>query len=160
MEGLQPVDVLIHAVSVVVLFILLRLILWRPVAKYLAARAERVKAELDDADRIKAEAEAMKAEYESGIGDLEERGREILRDSQIRAGEQAREITDGAKAQAEKIIADARERIDAERQAAVVAARQEIAQLATEMASRILRREVSLGDNLSAARDFFEEKAQ
>ncbi|MDR1064884.1 MAG: ATP synthase F0 subunit B [Oscillospiraceae bacterium] len=160
MEGLQPVDVLIHAVSVVVLFVLLRLILWRPVTRYLAARAERVKAELDDAARIKAEAESMKTEYESGIGDLEERGREIMRDSQMRAGEQAKEITDNAKAQAEKMLADAKERIGAERQDAVASARREIAQLATEMASRILRREVSVTDNLSAAQDFFEEKAQ
>ncbi|MDR1330183.1 MAG: ATP synthase F0 subunit B [Oscillospiraceae bacterium] len=158
MEGLQPVDVLIHAVSVVVLFVLLRLILWRPVTRYLAARAERVKAELDDAARIKAEAESMKTEYESGIGDLEERGREIMRDSQMRAGEQAKEITDNAKAQAEKMLADAKERIGAERQDAVASARREIAQLATEMASRILRREVSVTDNLSAAQDFFEEK--
>jgi F-type H+-transporting ATPase subunit b len=153
-------DVLIHALSVVVLFILLRLILWRPLSGYLSARAESVKSELDGAARAKEEAEAMKSEYESGIGDLEERGREILRESQARAGEQAKEITDGAKAQAEKMLADARDRIDAERREAVAAARREIAQLAAEMASGILRREASPGDNLSAARGFFEEKAR
>ncbi|MDR2421562.1 MAG: ATP synthase F0 subunit B [Oscillospiraceae bacterium] len=160
MEGLQPVDVIIHALSVVVLFILLRLILWRPVSAYLSERAARVKAELDGAERAKAEAEAMKSEYESGIGDFEERGREILRESQARAGEQAKEITDGAKAQAEKMLSDARERIAAERREAVASARREIAQLAAEMASGILRREASPDDNLSAARGFFEEKAR
>ncbi|MDR0445828.1 MAG: F0F1 ATP synthase subunit B [Oscillospiraceae bacterium] len=160
MEGLQPADILIHALSIVVLFILLRLILWRPVSQYLAQRAQRVKDELDDAARAKAEAEAAKSEYESGIGDLEERGREIMRDSQVRAGEQAKEITDNAQAQADKMLAEARERIDSERREAVAAARREIAQLATEMASKILRREVSAADSVSAARDFFEEKAQ
>jgi F-type H+-transporting ATPase subunit b len=157
MEGLAPVDVLLHAINVIVLFVLLRLILWRPMTKFLAGRAARVKGELDDAARIKTEAEEMKTEYEHNIGDLEERGREILRESQMRAGEQSKEIHDSARQQAEKLLADAKERIDAERADAVNAARHEIAQLATEMASRILRREVSLDDNLSAARDFFEE---
>ncbi|MDR0906046.1 MAG: F0F1 ATP synthase subunit B [Oscillospiraceae bacterium] len=157
MEGLAPVDVLLHAINVVVLFVLLRLILWRPMTKFLASRASRVQGELDDAARIKTEAEEMKTEYERNIGDLEERGREILRESQMRAGEQSKEINDVARQQAEKLLSDAKERIDAERADAVNAARHEIAQLATEMASRILRREVSLDDNLSAARDFFEE---
>ncbi|MDR0838931.1 MAG: F0F1 ATP synthase subunit B [Oscillospiraceae bacterium] len=157
MEGLEPVDVLLHCVNILVLFVLLRLILWRPMTKYLEARAGRVKEELDDAARTKSEAEEMRAEYEKSISDLEERGREIMRDSQIRAGAQATEITDAAKGQAEKMLSDAKERIDAERQDAVNAARHDIAQLATEMASRILRREVSLDDNISAARDFFEE---
>ena len=155
MEGLMPVDILIHCLNIVVLFVLLRLILWKPVSKFLTARAERVQGELDEAANVREEAETMKSQYESNIGDLEERGREILRESQIRAGEQAEEITAGAKKQAEKMMGEARELIDAERRNAVVAARHEIAQLATEMASHILGREVSVDDNLSAAREFF-----
>jgi len=154
-EGLVPVDVLMHCLNVVVLYVLLRLILWRPLAKMLIARRERVESELADAQRIRGEADAMKAEYESSISDLEERGREILRDSQIRAGDQSKEITDAAKTQAEKMLTAARERIDIERADAVSAAQHEIAQLATQMATRILQREVSVSDNLSAARDFF-----
>ena len=155
MEGLMPVDILIHCLNIVVLFVLLRLILWKPVSKFLTARAERVQGELDEAANVREEAETMKSQYESNIGDLEERGREILRESQIRAGEQAEEITAGAKKQAEKMMGEARELIDAERRNAVVAARHEIAQLATEMASHILGREVSVDDNLSVAREFF-----
>lgn len=155
MEGLSPVDILIHCVNIAVLFILLRVILWKHVSRFLAARAARVEGELNEAERISREAETLKAEYESGIGDLEERGREILRESQIRAGEQAEEITASAKRQAEKMMLEAHELIDAERRNAVLAARHEIAQLATEMASHILGREVSVEDNLSVASDFF-----
>ena len=155
MEGLMPVDVLIHCLNIAVLFILLRLILWKPVSKFLTARAERVQGDIDEAASVREEAETMKEQYESSIGDLEERGREILRESQIRAGEQAEEITAGARKHAEKMMSEARELIDAERRSAVVAARHEIAQLATEMASHILGREVSVDDNLAVAREFF-----
>ncbi|NLB29638.1 MAG: ATP synthase F0 subunit B [Clostridiales bacterium] len=156
MEGLKPVDILIHCINIAVLFILLRLIIWKHISKFLAARAERVAGELSDALRIREEAEAVKSQYESSIGDLEERGREILRESQIRAGEQAAEITAAAKKQAEKTALEARELIDSERRNAVIAARHEIAQLATEMASHILGREVSAYDNMAVAREFFD----
>lgn len=155
MEGLKPVDILLHCVNIAVLFVLLRLILWRYISKFLSSRAERVEGELNEAARIREEAETMKMQYDSSIGDLEERGREILRDSQIRAGEQAQEITASAKKQAEKMLEDAKEQIDAERKNAVISARHEIAQLATEMASHILGREVSVEDNLTVANDFF-----
>lgn len=158
MEGLVPVDVLMNCLNVVVTFILLRLIIWRPLAKMLIARRERVASELDDAARIRNEADAMKAEYESSISDLEERGREILRDSQIRAGDQSKEITDAAQKQAEEMLNTARERIEIERADAVNAAQHEIAQLATQMATRILQREVSVGDNLSAVSSFFDNE--
>ena len=156
MEGLKPVDILLHCINITLLYILLRLILWKHITKFLAARAARVAAEIDAAAERLREAETMKAEYEGSISDLEERGREILRESQIRAGEQAKEITAGARAQAEKMMDEARELIDGERRNAVVAARHEIAQLATEMASHILSREVRSDDNLTVAREFFE----
>ena len=155
MEGLKPVDILLHCVNIAVLFVLLRVILWKHISKFLAARAERVENELSEAANTFTEAEQMKEEYERSVGDLEEKGREILRESQIRAGEQAEEITASAKKQAAKIMGEARELIDSERRGAVIAARHEIAQLATEMASQILGREVKVDDNLTVAREFF-----
>jgi len=157
LEGLAPVDILLHCGNVVILFVLLRLILWKPVVKALNARAKRVEAEFAAAERTREEAAAMKAEYEQNLGNMDERGREILRDAQIRAGDQATEITETATRQADKMLSDAKERIEAERVEAVHAARHEIAQLATEMAAQILRREVKVSDNAEAARDFFDE---
>ena len=155
MEGLAPVDILLHGVNIVVLFVLLRLILWRPITRFLAAREARIAAELDSAAATRNEAGELKAEYEESIGALEERGREIMRDSQLRSDAQSKEIVDNAKQQAEKMLTAARERIDAERTDAIHDARHEIAQLAAEMASSILRREVSVDDSLAATRDFF-----
>jgi F0F1-type ATP synthase membrane subunit b/b' len=80
-----------------------------------------------------------------------------MRESQMHAGEQAKELLRLAKEQSDALISDTRERIDTEKAQAVVAARQEIAQLAADMASRILKREVRPEDNLSAAQNFFDE---
>jgi F-type H+-transporting ATPase subunit b len=153
---LQPQDILLHAINIVVLFILLRAILWKPVHKFLSARAERVKSELEEAEKTRLEAEELRTDYKVKIDELEAEGREIMRDSQQRATEQANQMLQVAKTQSEKILDDARIRIEEERRRAVDAARHDISVLAGELASRVLHREVKADDDLLAAADFFE----
>jgi F-type H+-transporting ATPase subunit b len=154
---LHPVDLLYHGLNIIVLFILLRLIIWKPVLKYLNAREQRIKDEVSAAEKSREEASALKAEYERSIEEVDAQGREILRDSQLRAGEQAKEMLRHAKEQTETMLAEAHEKIEAEKAQAVVDTRYEITQIAAEMAARILKREVKPEDNLFAAQDFFDE---
>ncbi|MDR3311400.1 MAG: ATP synthase F0 subunit B [Oscillospiraceae bacterium] len=154
---LQPQDILLHVINVAVLYFLLRRILWKPVNKFLAARADRVRKELDDAAAVRAEAETLRGDYAAKIEGLEAEGRDILRESQQRATEQSNLLLESAKEQAEKMLDGARERIEEERRRAVEAARHDISALAGELASRVLKREVSANDDLLAAANFFDD---
>ena len=154
---LHPVDLLIHIINIVVLFILLRFILWKPINRALTSRAARICEELDSAAATRIEAQELKLEYARNIETVEAHGRDILRDNQLRADEEAQEILKNARAQAESLLSDAHEKIASEREQAVINARYEIAQLATDMAARILKREVSSDDNKNAIEDFFRE---
>jgi F-type H+-transporting ATPase subunit b len=182
MEGLTPRDILLHAANVIVLFLLLRLILWRPVERYLSARAGRIQGELDAAEAAKLDAEALKLEYdrnidaleargreitreaqvraleyERNIDSLEARGREIMREAQVRANEQAAALLTGAKERSETLLTEARARVEEERVQAVALAQRDVAALASEMAARILRREVNTKDDVTDALDSFDE---
>ena len=55
------------------------------------------------------------------------------------------------------MLREARRRIEDEKQQAIIGARHEVAELATLMAAKVLRREVSLADSTNAAEDFFNE---
>ncbi|MDR3209215.1 MAG: ATP synthase F0 subunit B [Oscillospiraceae bacterium] len=157
MDALTPRDIILHAANVVVLYVLLRLILWRPVERYLSARAERVRKELEDAAAAKRDAESLRAEYEKNLDSYEEQGREILREAQSRAAEQASALVESAKEQSNQLVTEARARAEEERTQAVSRARRDVMTLASEMAARILRREVSAEDDVSAALDFFSD---
>ncbi|UOO37268.1 F0F1 ATP synthase subunit B [Oscillospiraceae bacterium CM] len=157
MEGLHPSDILIHIINVLILFILLRVILFKPVSAFLAARSAKVEAQLKDAETKQNEALEMKASYEHHIETYEEEGREIIRHSQVKASQEAQEIVKDARGQAERLMTDAHERIAAEKAQAIAEARTEVALLATEIAARILKREVSAVDNKAVAEDFFRE---
>ena len=154
---LHPVDILINIINIVVLFILLRIILWKPVYRLLSERAARVQKELDDSQQAMLEADALKQEYAESLAGIEAQGRNMMRDSQIKATEEADEILGDAREKAKTMVAEARERIAEERERAVENARREVAQLATDMAARILKREVIPEDSISAVDEFFSE---
>ena len=156
---IHPADIIIYIINIAVLFTLLRLILWKPVSRFLSQRTEKVRSEFDAAEKKRLEAEAMGKEYSDSLADLEAQGRDILKESRIKAAEEAKEILDEARAKANAMILDARERVAEERDIAFGKARREIAGLATEMAASILKREVSPGDSLNAVEDFFREKS-
>ena len=157
MVDIHPSDIALNVINIVVLFVLLRLILWKPLHRFLSARAASVQETLDNAEKAQEEALALKETYQQNLDGLETEGRELLRASHIQAEEEVKEILAQAKTQAEGILAEARVKIESEKAIAVARARDDVAQLATDMAARILKREVTVSDNVSAADDFFDE---
>ncbi|MCL2426972.1 MAG: F0F1 ATP synthase subunit B [Oscillospiraceae bacterium] len=155
---LHPVDIIISLINIVVLFILLRLILWKHVIRFLAEREGRVKGEMDDAEKRRLEAEALHGEYNKKIENIEERGRDMMRESKAKANEESEKILKETRDKARIIISDAEARIAEEKEQALEESQVEVTQLATEMASRILEREVSLEDNAHIVDSFFGKK--
>ena len=155
---LHPEDVIISLINIVVLFLLLRLILWKHVIRFLSERAKRVKGEMDDAEQSRLDAEALRSQYEEKLENIEEQGREMMLESQQKAKEESDRIIKETSDKTHEMIRDAENRIAQEKEQALAEAEQDITQLATDMAARILKREVSVGDNTSAVDDFFRKE--
>lgn len=154
---LYPLDILIHIINVIVLFLLLRLILFKPVSRFLKERSERIDYQLSEAESRLQEAEALKQEYARQLEKVVEEGHEIIRDSKTKAAQEAQVILSDAKAQADKLFYETQVRIAKEKDRALEQMRQEVAQLSVDIAARILRREVNEADNLALAETFFSE---
>jgi F-type H+-transporting ATPase subunit b len=154
---LYPLDILIHIINIIVLFLLLRLILFKPVSRFLSERSERINNQLTEAETRLGEAEALKQEYQKSLDSAVEEGHDIVRDSKTRATQEAQLILSGAKAQTDKLFAEAQERIAKEKDRALEQMNHEVAQLSVDIAARILRREVSGADNVALAEEFFHE---
>jgi len=151
----HPVDVIISLINITVLFILLRLILWKHVIRFLAGRETRVRNEMEDAEKLRLEAESLHSEYETKIEDLKERERDMIRESQLKANAESDKILKETRDKAKEMISDAESRIAEEKEQALEDAHMEITQIATEMAAQILEREVSAEDNANAVDEFF-----
>jgi len=153
----HPEDVIISLINITVLFVLLRLILWKHVIRFLAEREKRVRTEMADAEKHRLEAEALHTDYNKKIGELKEQGRDLIRESQQKANEESDRILKETREKASEMISEAESRIAGEKEQALEDAQMEVTQLATEMAARILEREVSPEDTAHVVDEFFRE---
>jgi len=150
-------DVIISLINITVLFLLLRMILWKHVIRFLSEREKRIRSEMDDAEQRRLEVDALRQEYDEKLESIEERGRDMMQTSRQQAGEEADRILRETRETANDMIRDAENRIAIEKQQALEDAELDITQLATDMAARILEREVSESDNLKAVDEFFRD---
>ena len=155
MEGLNPLDILIHIINFIVTFVLLYLLLYKPVSKFMHKRRESVEKALADAAATRAEADAYLAEAKAELAATGEKARRLSHEAIENAALDAERIVDTAQDEADALLQKAREQMRQEKQAAIERAHTEVVGLASDIAARILSREVTLKDNREIAELFF-----
>ena len=68
---LYPIDIAIHLVNILVLYILLRVLIWKPVRKFMLDRENRIQSQLDDATQLKKDAEQTKQDYDRRMAEVQ-----------------------------------------------------------------------------------------
>jgi F-type H+-transporting ATPase subunit b len=150
-------DIIIHIINIGVLYFLLRLILYKPIKKFLRARTERVQGQLEEAEKMQQEAAQNKVLYEKKIQESKEQAHAIMFESTQKATEAAEDIMRDAKQRADMLMENAHDKIGVERTQVLSEMQGQIIDIATQLAARILRREVNKEDNAVIAREFFRE---
>ena len=147
-----------YLINLIVLFVFLRLILYKPVRKYLMERENRFARRVEYIEQRDHEVEQDKAKY-TGLLEAAEADREnTLRDARAQANRRAEEIIKEAQTQADELIRKARSEIDDERRVAHTNMREEIVTLAVDMANRVLQREATQQDHERMVREFLERE--
>jgi F0F1-type ATP synthase, subunit b len=158
MSDINLVEIPIYIINFLVTFVLLYLLLYKPVSKFLAARKERIANSLEDAQTTRQAAESVLEDAKSELAATGEKSRQLTHEAIENAALDAERILDNAQDEASAIVSRAREQMKTERQAALERAYTELVSLAGELAARILVREISLEDNQKVIDAFFEEK--
>jgi len=148
-------DVIISLINIVVLFFLLRLILWKHVIRFLAERAKHVQDIIDDAEQQRIDAEALRDEYLDKIDKIDDYKKQMILEGRQKASKESELIMNEAREKANQLLNEAENRIEEEKELALEEIQVDVTQLATEMAARILKREVSPQDNINIVEDFF-----
>ena len=161
MEGLvisdAVKDLIINIINIIVLFVIVRGLAYKPIKKFLDARRERVSKELKDAAAAKQTAEEEALKYKELTEKSKAEGTEIINEAERTAKQSAAEIIASAKQSAAEITEKARENAKREREAQVASMKDEIAELAFDISRQVLSREVTDGDNMRIADSFFEK---
>ena len=119
---------------------------WGPIVKSLEDRENRIRGDIEAAERERAKAEKSRADYERRMADAETRVRDLLAQAQADGQQLATRIRMQAQEEAEEIKERATREIEQSRREAVESVRSEAANLAVLVAEKILRREVTAQD--------------
>ena len=139
-------DAAIVGVNVLILFAILTYLLFDPVRKVLNDRRERIAAELQDAASKEEKANAMKAEYEFKLKDINKEADRILEDARKKAKIKEEEILSNAREEAERITDRANKQIEMEKKKAMDDMKQEMVGLAAITSSMNVDVQASLVD--------------
>lgn len=157
MGDIHPIDILIYLANFAVTFLLLYLLLYKPVSKFLSERRERIADALKNAGETREVAERTLLEAKAELASTGEKSRQLAHETIESAALAAEKITDNAQEKASAMIIRAREQMEEERQAALERALTDLVSFAGSLASRVLSREVNIEDNRAIVDHFFEE---
>ena len=141
------VTFIITLINIVILFFILRAILFKPVTKFMADRTRRVQDSIDQAEGEKAAAKKLLEEYENKLKNAETEAGKIIRKARENAEREAKMIVAGGKAEAAGIVVNTRKQLEMEKQAALAKFKAEAAALVVAAAARLVQRELANDDN-------------
>ena len=125
-------------VNLLLLFILLRIFLFKPVLGMIEKRKALIESTLSEADQKNADAASLKEQYESSLKDAKQESFQIMSDAKDRAQVQYNQIIDKANADAAQIVHQANAAAEADREKILKDAQAELAEVALAAASKLL----------------------
>ena len=125
-----------------------------PVKKVIAERKAKADSQIADAQKLRSEAEAMKAEYEQNLQNARNEANQIVASAQKTAAARSEELLGEARAQAAALKQKAEADIAQERKKAVNEVKDEIGGIAMEIASKVVEREISEKDHKDLIDEF------
>lgn len=157
MLNINPWDILWTVINLIVLFLLLKKFLFKPVTAMMDRRAQMLKDELDGARTAKEEAEGLKAKYEEELKDAHQQAVKITANAQQRAQQEYNEIVEEARKDAASMIASAEKTIEQEQAQAIDSAKDKIADLAVMAAAQVLAKNIDEESNREYAEQILAE---
>lgn len=124
--------------NILILFILLRIFLFKPINKMLDSRTQSIQKDIDDAERAKKDAEELRQQYEDSISSAKEQAEEIRKEAHEKAESERAAIIRKSHEEADEIVSAASETIENERKRVIQQAHTQIADLAIEAASKVV----------------------
>ena len=110
------------------------------IRKSVEAREQRIQADLESAERAKAEAQAEQEEYRRQIADARGEANRIIEEARQSAERVRADLIAKAETDAAQVVARAQEQLTAERNRTVQELQSQVAQLSIELAEKVVNR--------------------
>jgi F-type H+-transporting ATPase subunit b len=145
--GLNLIEVLFHLLNICILVIAVRFLLYKPIKKFMAKRAELYKEKEAETEKYNSEAQELKEKYEKLVSDANSEAMLITKEAALVASAQADAIINQAKTEATAIFEKAESDIALRTKDEKDAVANAIVELAVDISNKVLSREFRQKDN-------------
>lgn len=154
---INPSTAIFAIINFIVLVVVLKIFLYKPVCNMLDSRKEEVANNLNSAEEAKLEAQKLKDEYASQIQNARNEAQDIINQA-AKIGEQTKaDIVNEAREEAARLTAKAQDEIAREKTEALNEIRNEIADLAVMAASKVVGKTIDVADHQNMVNNFVKE---
>lgn len=147
-------------VNLLVLYVLLKRFLFKPVCEMMDKRAKLIQDSLDEAEEKKSEAERLREDYKAALENARREAAEITEAAKAGAAGECEIMLENARAESARLISDAERSIENERARAMNGAKYEIADLALLAAAKVLSQKADSIDGRELAESFISEAGE
>jgi len=133
----------------------------KPIVKAIDARDQKIKDQLESAEQTAAKADELQKKLDAELAGAEARITEMMNEARRDAETHKAKVLDDGRKEVDAMRTKALREIEAARYQAVVSIREEVAEVATTVAEKVLRQELDAArhqDLVSAALDDYEAK--
>ncbi|PKL37826.1 MAG: ATP synthase F0 subunit B [Spirochaetae bacterium HGW-Spirochaetae-1] len=148
-EGLLKVDpglLLWTIITFLVLLLLLWKAAWKPIVEALDARAEKIRGDIENADKSRQEAEKLLAEHRQMMGNAKDEASKVIAQGRDEAEKIRNDIIERANKDAKEIAERIKREISLAKDNALAEMKAEIVVLSTDIASKIIQKNLKPED--------------
>ncbi len=143
--------------NILILYFILKKILFKPVSKYMETRSNKIKEALDMAEEARRKVESMEEEHKARLKEIKEEGALLMNSYEKKAKEQYDEIIVKAKEDAERMIQNTRNELEVEKEQLLAGLKGEISNLVLEASEKVLGKNLDSKANRELIETFLKE---
>jgi F-type H+-transporting ATPase subunit b len=150
-------SMILQVVNLLILIIVLRKFLFKPLVQFLGQRAEGIKQSLDEARLAREAAAKAQEEYRAQVAATQREAAAMREQVQREVEEERQRMLKASRDEAQRLVAEARAAIDQEARRARAQLREEAVNLSVAVAERLLERALTAEDQRRLAEKYVRE---
>ncbi len=152
------VTLVITIINILVLYFILKKLLFKPVTKHMNERSQKIQDALDMAEDAKKQVEEMKSEYDAKLKQAKDEGQKIIDDYQKMAEKGYNAIMTSAREEANHIIENAKSELAVEKEQLITSMKKEMSDLVLSASEKVLKENLDTETNRKLISDFIDHK--
>lgn len=155
--GVNPWTALFTLLNFIALLLVLKKFLWGPVMNMIQERQKEIDDMYDAAGRDKLQAASLRSEYEKKLAVAQQTSERLIKEATARGEARQEEIIRQANAEAEAVRRKAEADIAREKKKAINDAKDEIAELAMDIAEKVVGHSLDQGEQADLVDQFIDQ---